>query len=198
MIILEYPPPKADHCFKRSMHQNIADCLLSSQSINQSASQPKQPRRLSVSFFVKANTCYIKAVACPRGGAGWGSNSHFFFIRMVRPSTRMVTVIFQGIRTRIAEKPYIFVIFWGRGGVCIRGCSVAANLLASVHFYCCSHCSRGSAFVPCLILLFLVDERGHLAEKNQLQTTFICQVRRTVLCPLARHNYPCFSTGSTQ
>ena len=96
------------------MHQNIADCLLSSQSINQSSSQPKQPRRLSVSFFVKANTCYIKAVACPRGGAGWGSNSHFFLIRMVRPSTRMITVIFQGIRTRIAEKPYIFVIFWGR------------------------------------------------------------------------------------
>ena len=35
----------------------------------------------------------------------------------------------------------------------------------------------------CLIMLFSVDERGHLGEKNQLQTTFICQGRRTVLCP---------------
>ena len=34
----------------------------------------------------------------------------------------------------------------------------------------------------CLIMLFSVDERGHLGEKNQLQT-FICQGRRTVLCP---------------
>ena len=45
------------------MHQNIAVCLLASQSINQSASQPEQP-----SFFVKAYTCYIKEVACPRAG----------------------------------------------------------------------------------------------------------------------------------
>ena len=28
---------------------------------------------------------------------------------------------------------------------------MAANLLEFVHFYCCSHSSRGSAFVPCLI-----------------------------------------------
>ena len=35
----------------------------------------------------------------------------------------------------------------------------------------------------CLIMLFSVDERGHLGERNQLQTTFICQGRRTVLCP---------------
>ena len=72
---------------------------------------------------------------------------------------------------------------------------MAANLLASVHFFCCSRCIRGL-----LIMLFSVDERGHLRERNQLQTTFIfiCQGRRTVLCPLARHIYPCLSTGSTQ
>ena len=35
----------------------------------------------------------------------------------------------------------------------------------------------------CLIMLFSVDERGHLGERNQLQTIFICQGRRTVLCP---------------
>ena len=34
----------------------------------------------------------------------------------------------------------------------------------------------------CLIMLFPVDERGHLGD-SQLQTTFICQGRRTVLCP---------------
>ena len=34
-----------------------------------------------------------------------------------------------------------------------------------------------------LIILFSVDERGHLGAKSQLQTTFICQGRRTVLCP---------------
>ena len=91
-LLLEYqphpppppPPPKAGHCFLRSMHQNIALCLLSSQSINQSASQPEQPRRLS--FFVKAYTCYIKVVACPRaGGRGGGVALIFFFIRLVRP-----------------------------------------------------------------------------------------------------------------
>ena len=32
-------------------------------------------------------------------------------------------------------------------------------------------------------LLSSVDVRGHLGEKNQLQTTFICQGRRIVLCP---------------
>ena len=31
-------------------------------------------------------------------------------------NARMITVIFQGIRTRIAEKPYIFVILRGGGG----------------------------------------------------------------------------------
>ena len=35
----------------------------------------------------------------------------------------------------------------------------------------------------CLIMLFSVDDRGHFREKKQLQTTFICQGRRTVLCP---------------
>ena len=48
-------------------------------------------------------------------------------------NARMITVIFQEIRTRIAEKLYIFVIFRGGGGgvggVWIRGCPVAANLL---------------------------------------------------------------------
>ena len=34
-----------------------------------------------------------------------------------------------------------------------------------------------------LIMLFSVDERGHLGERNQLQITLICQGRRTVLCP---------------
>ena len=34
----------------------------------------------------------------------------------------------------------------------------------------------------CLIMLFSVDERGHLGgKKQQLQTTFICRGRRTVL-----------------
>ena len=64
------------------MHQNIAICLLASQSINQSVSQPEQLRGLS--YFVKAYTCYIKVDAFSR--AGGGGNSHFFFICMVRPS----------------------------------------------------------------------------------------------------------------
>ena len=45
---------------------------------------------------------------------------------------------------------------------------MAANLLASVDFYCSSYCCRDSAFVPCLIMFFLVDERGHLAEKKSV------------------------------
>ena len=45
-------------------------------------------------------------------------------------------MIFQGIQTRIAKKPYIFVIFFGGGGgLWIRGCPMAANLLASFHFF---------------------------------------------------------------
>ena len=51
-------------------HQNIAVCLLNSQSINQSASHSEQPRRLN--YFVKAYTCYIKVVECPRAGGGGG------------------------------------------------------------------------------------------------------------------------------
>ena len=51
------------------MHQGLAVCLLASQSINQSASQPDQQRRQSV--FVKAYTCYIKVVACSGEGRGF-------------------------------------------------------------------------------------------------------------------------------
>ena len=58
-------------------------------------------------------------------------------------NARMITD-FQGIRTRIAEKPYIFVIFRGGGGA-----SGSADVLwrrifwrPSI-FYCCSHCIRG-------------------------------------------------------
>ena len=58
---------------------------------------------------------------------------------------------------------------------------MAANLLASVHFLLLL---PSIVLGACLImLLFSVDERGLLSEKNQLQTTFICQGRRTVLCP---------------
>ena len=58
-------------------------------------------------------------------------------------------------------------------------------------FYCCSYCIRGLPVV-------LSRRKRTSRRKNQLQTTFICQGRRTVLCPWARHIYPCFSTGSTQ
>ena len=58
-------------------------------------------------------------------------------------NARMVTVIFQGIRTIAAEKPYIFVIFQGGGA------SGSADVLwrrivwCPSIFYCCSHCIRG-------------------------------------------------------
>ena len=93
-------------------------------------------------------------------------------------NTRMITVIFQGIRTRIAEKPYIFVIF-REGGVLIRGCPMAANLSAAVRFFVVALI----VLAACLIMWFSIDERGHLGEKNQLQTTFIFQGCCTVLCP---------------
>ena len=64
-------------------------------------------------------------------------------------NARMTTVIFQGIRTRIAEKPYIFMIFRGGGGVWIRGCSMAANLLASVHFSLLLPLYSGLALLCC-------------------------------------------------
>ena len=59
-----------------------------------------------------------------------------------------ITVIFQGIRTRIAEKPYIFVIYRGGGGGGGGKASGSADVLwrrifwhPSI-FYCCSHCIR--------------------------------------------------------
>ena len=39
----------------------------------------------------------------------------------------------------------------------------------------------GACLITCM--LFSEDKRGHLGERNQLQTTLICQGRRTVLCP---------------
>ena len=89
-------------------------------------------------------------------------------------------MIFQGIQTRIAEKPYIFVIFrgGGGGGVWIRGCPIGESFGVRPIFIVAS-----IVLGACLIMLFSVDERGHLGEKNQSQTTFICQGRRTVLCP---------------
>ena len=76
-------------------------------------------------------------------------------------------MIFQGNWTRIAENPYIFVIFrWGGGG---GGGGGGASGSADVRwrrifwrpsiFYCCSHC---------IIMLFSVDERGHLGEKKSV------------------------------
>ena len=56
---------------------------------------------------------------------------------------------------------------------------MTANFLASVHFFIVDPIILGA----CLIMLFSVDERGHLGERNQLQTTFKYQGRRTVLCP---------------
>ena len=38
----------------------------------------------------------------------------------------------------------------------------------------------------CLIMLFSVDERGHLGEKNQLQITFY--VRGVALCCVSEHD----------
>ena len=95
-------------------------------------------------------------------------------------NARMITVIFQGIRTRIAEKPYIFVIFRGGGARLDPRMSYGGESFVVLPFF---------IFAPiivlgaCLIMLFSVDERGHLGEKNQVQTTFICQGHRTVLCP---------------
>ena len=104
MIILEYPPPppKADHCFYRSMRQNIAVCLLASQSINQSASQPEQPRRLS--YFVKAYTCYIKVVACPRDG---GKGVHLIFSSLYVWSGPASTVHQKNIKNFKYPKKYL-------------------------------------------------------------------------------------------
>ena len=72
----------------------------------------------------------------------------------------------------------------GGGGVWVRGCPLAANLLAFVHFYCCSHSSRGSACVPCLIILFLVDKRGHLRQHLYLSGVALCCVLEEDKCVL--------------
>ena len=90
---------------------------------------------------------------------------------------------FQGIRTRIAEKPYIFLIFQrggggGGGGVLNPRMSYGGESFGVRPFFIVAPIVSGA----CLIMLFSVDERGNLGEKNRLQTTFIYQGRRTVLC----------------
>ena len=92
-------------------------------------------------------------------------------------NARMITVNFQGIRTRIAEKPYIFVIFQRGGGLNPR-MSYGGESFGVRPFFIVAPIVLGA----CLIMLFSVDERGNLGEKNRLQTTFIYQGRRTVLC----------------
>ena len=83
-------------------------------------------------------------------------------------NARMITVIFQGIWTRFAEKPYIFVIFRGGGGGG-RGASGSADVLWQRIFW------RPSIFIDapivlgaCLIMLFSEDEQGHLGEKKSV------------------------------
>ena len=59
---------------------------------------------------------------------------------------------------------------------------MAANILASSICSCCSHCSRGSAFVPCLNMLFSVDERGHLREKKKNSCRQHLYIKVIALC----------------
>ena len=83
-------------------------------------------------------------------------------------------MIFQGIRTRIAEKPYIFVIFRGGGG--------GGRLDPRMSYGGESFGVRPFFIVDpiileaCLIMLFSVDERGHLGERN------ISNIRGVALC----------------
>ena len=58
-------------------------------------------------------------------------------------NARMITVIFQGVRIRIAEKPYIFVIFRWRGG----------------RLYPWMYCGRESFGVRPFLLFFIVEKR---------------------------------------
>ena len=88
-------------------------------------------------------------------------------------------MIFQGIWTRIAEKPYIFVIFRGGGGCLDPRMSYGGGSFGVRPFFIVAPIVLWAS----LIMLFSVDERGHLGEKNQSQTTIIYQGRRTMLCP---------------
>ena len=91
-------------------------------------------------------------------------------------NARMVAVIFQGIRTRVAEKPYIFVIFQGGGGRLDPRMTYGGESFGLRPFLIDAPIVLGA----CLIMLFSVDERGHLGEK------FSCRqhlyVRGVALC----------------
>ena len=78
-------------------------------------------------------------------------------------NARMITVFFQGIRTRIAEKPYIFVIFRWRGRLGPR-MSYGGESFGVRPFFIVAPIVLGA----CLIMLFSVDERGHLGEKKSV------------------------------
>ena len=63
-------------------------------------------------------------------------------------------MIFQGTRTRIAEKPHNFVVFRGGGGASGESFGVRP-------FFIVAPIVLGA----CLVMLFSEDERGHLGEK---------------------------------
>ena len=94
-------------------------------------------------------------------------------------NARMVTVTFQGIRTRVLRNPTFLLYFRGGGGRLDPRMSYGGEPFGVRPFFIAAPIVLGA----CLIMLFSVDERGHLGEKIQLQTTFICRGRRTVLCP---------------
>ena len=71
-------------------------------------------------------------------------------------------MIFQGIRTRIAEKPYIFVIFKGGEGRLDLRMSYGGESFGVRPFFIVDPI----ILEACLIMLFSVDERGHLGERN--------------------------------
>ena len=84
-------------------------------------------------------------------------------------------MIFQGIRTRIAEKTYIFVIFRGGGRLDPR-MSYGGESFEVRPFLIVAPIVLGA----CLIMLFSVDERGHLGEKNSCRQNLY--VRDVALC----------------
>ena len=94
-------------------------------------------------------------------------------------NARMVAVIFQGIRTRVAEKPYIFAIFQGGGGA-----SGSADVLwrrivwCPTIFYCCSHCIRGMPDYG-----VLSRQKRTSRRKKSVADNIYMSGRRTVLCP---------------
>ena len=119
------------------------------------------------------------------GGGGWGASesadvmaanllasARFLLLHCSRGLPNYVVLSRRKRTSRRKKSVSDNISMSGGRGVWIRGCLMAANLLASVHFYCCSHCSRG---LPNYVVLD-ISEKKSVADNINMSGASHCVV----------------------